>query len=61
MFQLTKPGVAPFDLPGYETDMPGFVAALADDEIWVTLDFIKRTWPAEIRESQKPLTKWSQP
>jgi len=40
--------------------MPGFAEALADDDIRVTLDFIKRTWRAEIRESQKSRTKRSQ-
>lgn len=60
LFQLTKQGVAPFAPPGYETDMPGFAEALTDDEIRATLDFIKSTWPAEIRESQESITKRSQ-
>lgn len=60
LFQLTKQGVAAFAPPGYETDMPGFAEAMTDDEIRATLDFIKSTWPAEIRERQASITTRSQ-
>lgn len=43
---------------GVEVDsgMPGFAGALSDDEIWRVLDFIKSTWPDEIRQIQRSRT-----
>jgi mono/diheme cytochrome c family protein len=32
--------------------MPGFGGALSDDEIRAVLDYIKSTWPDEIRRVQ---------
>ena len=60
LFQITKQGVAAFAPEGYETDMPGYAEALSDDEIRAVLDFIKSTWPAEIRERQASITSRSQ-
>jgi mono/diheme cytochrome c family protein len=38
--------------PGYESDMPGFRGALADNEILAVIAYIKSTWPDEIRRAQ---------
>jgi mono/diheme cytochrome c family protein len=32
--------------------MPGFGGALSDDEIRAVIDYIKSTWPDEIRRAQ---------
>tara|TARA_R100000365_G_C2744046_1_gene72780 strand:+ start:418 stop:870 length:453 start_codon:yes stop_codon:yes gene_type:complete len=52
LFRITRDGVAAIVGGNYESDMPGFGAALTDDEIWAILDFIKSTWPAREREFQ---------
>ncbi len=51
---ITKHGLVPgkYAPPGYESDMPGFGGALADDEILAILAYIKSTWPDEIRRAQ---------
>ncbi len=60
LFLITKHGVAAFAPEGYESDMPGYAEALSDDEIRAVLDFIKSTWPAEIRERQASINSRSQ-
>jgi S-disulfanyl-L-cysteine oxidoreductase SoxD len=54
LFGITKFGLVPgkYAPPGYESDMPGFGGALSDDEIGAVLDYIKSTWPDEIRRAQ---------
>jgi mono/diheme cytochrome c family protein len=54
LFGITKFGLVPgkYAPPGYESDMPGFGGALSDDEIRALLDYIKSTWPDEIRRAQ---------
>lgn len=51
---ITKFGLVPgkYAPPGYESDMPGFGGALSDDEIRAVIDYIKSTWPDEIRRAQ---------
>jgi len=51
---ITKFGLVPgkYAPPGYESDMPGFGGALADDEILAVIAYIKSTWPDEIRRAQ---------
>ena len=51
---ITKFGLVPgkYAPPGYESDMPGFGGALADEEILAVIDYIKSTWPDEIRRAQ---------
>ena len=54
LFGITKYGLVPgkYAPPGYESDMPGFGGALADDEILAVIAYIKSTWPDEIRRAQ---------
>jgi mono/diheme cytochrome c family protein len=54
LFGITKFGLVPgtYAPPGYQSDMPGFGGALSDDEIRAVLDYIKSTWPDEIRRAQ---------
>ena len=54
LFGITKYGLVPGKdaPPGYESDMPGFGGALADDEILAVIAYIKSTWPDEIRRAQ---------
>jgi mono/diheme cytochrome c family protein len=54
LFGITKFGLVPgkYAPPGYESDMPGFGGALADDEILAVIAYIKSTWPDEIRRAQ---------
>lgn len=37
--------------------MPGFGDELSDDEILAVIEFIKSTWPAEIRQRQAQLSQ----
>ncbi len=41
---------------GYESDMPAFKFKLNEAEIWAVLDFIKSTWPTEIRARQADIS-----
>jgi mono/diheme cytochrome c family protein len=54
LFGITKFGLVPgkYAPPGYQSDMPGFGGALSDDEIRAVLDYVKSTWPGEIRRAQ---------
>jgi mono/diheme cytochrome c family protein len=54
LFGITKFGLVPGKCapPGYQSDMPGFGGALSDDEIRAVLDYIKSTWPDEVRRAQ---------
>lgn len=54
LFGITKFGLVPgkYGPPGYESDMPGFGGALADDDILAVIAYIKSTWPDEIRRAQ---------
>jgi len=59
LFGITKFGLAPgkYAPPGYQSDMPGFGGALPDDEIRAVLDYIKSTWPDEVRRAQERANK----
>ena len=51
-FEITKLGIEAL-VSGYKSDMIGFGDKLSDDEIWAILDYIKSTWPEEIRARRK--------
>ena len=38
--------------PGFVSGMPGFAETLSDEQIVAILDFIKSTWPEDIRAAQ---------
>lgn len=57
LFQMTKYGIQAFAGPGYETDMPAFQDILSDGEITAVLEYIKSTWPENIRREQERRTK----
>ncbi|RMD63934.1 MAG: cytochrome c [Alphaproteobacteria bacterium] len=56
LFAVTKYGVAALAGPGYKSDMPGFGTTLSDAEIRAVLEYIKSTWPEEIRRRQAQAT-----
>ena len=45
---------------GFESAMPGFADLLSDREIRDVLNYIKSTWPAELREYQLHITENAQ-
>jgi len=53
LFAVTKDGGQETAPPGFLSGMPGFGGALSDDEIWSILEFIKGSWPKEIRDRQR--------
>jgi mono/diheme cytochrome c family protein len=59
LFRITKEGPAAV-VSGYETDMPGFGNALADEEIRAVLAFIKSTWPERERAYQAEISRREQ-
>ena len=52
LVEIIKHGPAKL-IPGYESDMPGFTGLLTDEEIRAILEFIKASWPPEIRRRQE--------
>ncbi len=54
---MTKYGTAALVGGGYESDMPGYEGALADDDIVAVLSFIKASWPEDIRRRQDDLNR----
>lgn len=53
LFGITKHGlVPPFAPPGYQSDMPGFGRALADEQILAVLAYIKSRWSPKVRATQ---------
>ncbi|MEQ9487745.1 MAG: cytochrome c [Alphaproteobacteria bacterium] len=57
LFDLTKYGPAAMAGQGYQSDMPGYEGILSDEEIRAVLNYIKSTWPEEIRREQERRTK----
>jgi mono/diheme cytochrome c family protein len=59
LFGITRHGLVPgrYAPPKYQSDMPAFGGALADDEIWAVLAYIKSSWPPEIRRAQHEMTR----
>lgn len=51
LFTIVKKGVSAV-VPDYESDMPGFVGVLTDDEVRAALEYIKSTWPEGERKVQ---------
>jgi mono/diheme cytochrome c family protein len=56
LFDMTKLGPAAL-VPGYESDMPGFMDKLSDADIWAVLSYIESTWPPDIRARQQKMTE----
>ncbi len=56
LFDITRNGIAAIAPPGYESDMPGFAAALSDDDIWAVLAYIKSRWPAKTLQRQQAVS-----
>ena len=56
---ITKKGLSAV-VPGYQSDMPAFETVLADEQIAAVLAFIQSSWPSDIRERQRALTRASQ-
>ena len=52
LFALTKYGPSVMAGQGYESDMPAYDGVLSDTQIWQVLDYIKSTWPENIRQEQ---------
>lgn len=57
LFAVTKYGPAAVTGREAATDMPIFNGVLTDREIAAALAYIKSTWPPEIRERQRALSK----
>ena len=53
---ITKEGLSAV-VPGYESDMPAFMGVLRDEQIAAVLAFIESSWPGDIRERQRQLTR----
>ena len=56
LVMITKKGLSGV-VPGYGSDMPAFEAVLIDEEIAAVLAFIESSWPSDIRERQRALTR----
>ena len=57
LFALTKFGPAAMAGEGYQSDMPGYADILSDEEIVAVLEYIKSTWPPEVRQEQERRTR----
>jgi mono/diheme cytochrome c family protein len=57
LFDITKHGIAVLNIPGYESDMPGFAGTLTDDEIRAVLAYIKSRWPQEVQRIQADIDR----
>jgi len=58
LFGITKTGLSPpYAPPGYQSDMPAFGAALADQQIWDVLAYIKSRWSVRVREAQSQINR----
>lgn len=61
LFDYTKLGgeglLAARGITNFESGMPGFAEVLSDDEIRSVLDFIKSTWPIDVRRHQEHMTR----
>jgi len=60
LFEITRKGQAAYPAQ-YATDMPAFADRLADQDIAAIFDFIRSTWPPEIRERQQRLNALKTP
>ena len=57
LFGITKNGIGPYAPAGYQSDMLAFGNMLSDEQIWAVLAYIKSTWPKEIQEQQREVSK----
>ena len=57
LFKITKLGPKAYGDPSIVSDMPAFGGQLSDKEIWAVLAYIKRQWPAEIRDRQADINR----
>jgi mono/diheme cytochrome c family protein len=53
---ITKKGLSAV-VPGYQSDMPAFEGILTDEQIAAVLSFIQTSWPQDIRERQRAMTR----
>ena len=56
LVDIVKRGTAAIVGNGYESDMPGFGEVLTDEEITAIIDYIKSTWPDQVRAAQESRT-----
>jgi mono/diheme cytochrome c family protein len=56
LFDITKYGMQAM-VADRESDMPAFKDVLADADIWAALSLIESTWPADIRERQRQISR----
>lgn len=56
LVDIVKRGTAAIVGNGYESDMPGFGEALTDEEVTAIINYIKSTWPDQIRAAQESRT-----
>jgi len=61
LFMLVKYGPAALAADDYQSAMTGYEGILTDEEIVAVLAYIKRQWPAEIRERHDQLEAASRP
>ena len=59
LFTITKHGGQSVAPPDFKSNMPGFEAMLTDEQIWAVLAYIKSTWPTDVREHQRRISKQS--
>lgn len=59
LFDIVKNGLVPGKTApeGYESDMPAYGKMLSDADIVAVLAYIQSTWPPEVLEMQKKLSK----
>jgi mono/diheme cytochrome c family protein len=57
LFAFVKNGITPYAPAGYQSDMQAFGGKLTDEQIAAVLAYIKSSWPEEIRERQKKLSR----
>lgn len=60
LFDIIQRGGQASSPTEYKNLMPAFGDTLRDDEIWAVLDYIKSTWPADIRAAQDEVNRQPQ-
>ena len=60
LFTIIKNGGQSISPPNYKNGMPAFGGVLSDEEIWAVLDYIKSTWPPEVRAAQEERSRQGQ-
>lgn len=52
LYQIIQDGGASLDVPGFKSNMPAFGSALSDAEMRAVLEYLKSTWPEQVRQTQ---------